>query len=87
MKNAAWKDGTGDVIRQLADACQEYGLKLGNYLSPRDRNHADYGKPEYITYFRNQLGELLTNYGEIYEVWYDGAYGGSDASMVCSWIL
>jgi len=60
----------------MADACKEYGLKLGIYLSPWDRNHPDYGKPEYITYFRNQLTELLTNYGEIFEVWFDGANGG-----------
>jgi alpha-L-fucosidase len=77
VKNAPWRNGRGDVVREMADACKEYGLRLGIYLSPWDRNHPDYGKPEYITYFRNQLTELLTNYGPIFEVWFDGANGGT----------
>jgi alpha-L-fucosidase len=76
VKNSPWKDGKGDLILELADACAEYGLKFGIYYSPWDRNHPDYGKPEYIRYMRNQLTELLTNYGEIFEVWFDGANGG-----------
>ena len=77
VKNTPWKEGKGDVVRELADACEEYGLKLGIYISPWDRNHPDYGKPEYITYFRNQIKELLTNYGPIFEIWFDGANGGT----------
>jgi alpha-L-fucosidase len=76
VKNSPWKNGEGDVVKELAAACKEYDLKLGIYLSPWDRNHAEYGKPEYITYFRNQLKELLTNYGDVFEMWFDGANGG-----------
>ena len=76
VKNSLWRDGKGDLIDELSKSCRDYGLKLGIYVSPWDRNHPDYGKPEYVTYFRNQLRELLTQYGDIFEVWFDGANGG-----------
>ncbi|KJD31188.1 alpha-L-fucosidase [Tamlana nanhaiensis] len=76
VKNSPWKNGQGDVVKELAEACKAYNLKLGIYSSPWDRNHPEYGKPAYITYFRNQLKELLTNYGDVFEMWFDGANGG-----------
>jgi len=76
VKNSTWRNGKGDVLKELRSACDEYGLKLGVYLSPWDRNSPFYGTPEYLTYYRNQLRELLTRYGNIFEVWFDGANGG-----------
>lgn len=76
IKNSPYKNGKGDIVKEFTEACKKYGIKSGLYLSPWDRNHAQYGKSEYITYYKNQLTELLSNYGEISEVWLDGANGG-----------
>ncbi len=75
MKNSPYKNGKGDIVKEASEACKKHGLKFGFYLSPWDRNSKYYGTDEYNTYYKNQLTELLTNYGEIFYVWFDGACG------------
>ena len=82
VKNCPWKDGKGDVVRDTAEACREYGLRFGVYLSPWDRHEPAYGTNAYNQYYKNQLCELLTEYGEITEVWLDGAKGKDAKDMV-----
>lgn len=75
VRESKWRDGRGDVVRECAEACREYGLKFGVYISPWDRNHPMYGTPEYNAVFAGTLREVLTNYGDIFEQWLDGANG------------
>ncbi len=76
VKNSPYKDGKGDIVRECADACKRGGIKFGVYLSPWDRNCPLYGQGKaYDDYYCNQLTELLTGYGEIFSVWFDGACG------------
>ena len=75
IKNSPYKNGDGDIVKEFADACHNNGIKFCFYLSPWDRHEKTYGTDEYNTYFQNQLIELLTNYGDVGEVWFDGANG------------
>ncbi|MBI3819090.1 MAG: alpha-L-fucosidase [Planctomycetes bacterium] len=76
VASSPFRGGKGDVLKELSEACREYGLKMGIYVSPWDRNSKLYGDtPKYNEYFKNQLREVLTNYGSIFEVWFDGACG------------
>jgi len=77
VKNSPWKNGQGDIVGDLVEASRLRGMKVGLYLSPWDRNHGDYGGPAYIEYYRDQLSELLTDCGDITEIWVDGANGGT----------
>jgi len=75
VRESKWKNGKGDVLKELSQACKEEGLKFGVYISPWDRNHPKYGTPEYNDVFVNMMKEIFTNYGPIWELWWDGANG------------
>lgn len=75
VRNSPYRNGKGDIVAELAESCRKYGLKLGLYLSPWDRNAACYGSPAYNDFYCEQLTELLTNYGELFTIWLDGACG------------
>jgi alpha-L-fucosidase len=74
---SGWRDGKGDVVGEFVDAARRHGLAVGLYVSPWDRSHPEYGGPGYVEAWRAQLRELLTGYGPVSEVWFDGANGGT----------
>ena len=75
VRESKWKDGKGDVLKELSTACKKYGLKFGVYISPWDMNHPNYGTEKYNDVFVNMMKEIFTNYGPIWELWWDGANG------------
>ncbi|EGJ99883.1 alpha-L-fucosidase [Dysgonomonas gadei] len=86
VRESKWKDGKGDILKDLAESCEKYGLLLGVYLSPWDQNHPAYNTPEYNQIFANTLNEVHSNYGDIFEQWFDGANDGT-SRQVYDWDL
>lgn len=87
VRHSAWRDGKGDVLRELSEACARYDLKFGVYISPWDMSHPLYGREEYNEAFVGSISEILSNYGNVFELWFDGACGENDTVSPYNWRL
>ena len=76
ISNSPWRDGQGDMVKELMEAARKQGMQFGVYVSAWDRNHPEYGNPEYAEAYREQLRELYSGYGDLFTSWHDGANGG-----------
>lgn len=87
VRESAWADGKGDILKELSQACRKNGLKFGVYISPWDQNHPSYGTPEYNQVFASTLNEVHTKYGPVFEQWFDGATGDQTKGYKYDWPL